>query len=160
MISAPKRKAKRRKKAPRVPKANGRPAFAPTEDQRNEVRTLASVGYPEDGIASYVGIDAKTLRKYFGVDIDKAKPRLLGSAFGVIAHHLKNQDLGAAKYVLSTQGKRQGWTERTEHTGADGEKLFGNADPSKLSDKNFALLMDLLAAMGVEVPGGPASLGR
>ena len=34
-------------------------------------------------------------------------------------------DLQAIKFVLETWGKNQGWSKRTEITGADGQALFG-----------------------------------
>ncbi len=50
----------------------GRPAFAPSAEQRKEVEIMARYGIPEDDIALVLGIDAKTLRKHFRLELDVA----------------------------------------------------------------------------------------
>ena len=42
----------------------------PTEDNRRLIRTLAGIGVPIKMVASQIGIDEKTLRKYYDDDID------------------------------------------------------------------------------------------
>ncbi len=55
-----------------------RRAHEPTEKTRNEVQALAGFGVREDEIALYIGIDPKTLRKYYRPELDtghiKANP--------------------------------------------------------------------------------------
>lgn len=43
----------------------GRPAHKPDEAQRRQVEALAGYGVPEAEIGGMIGIDAKTLRKYY-----------------------------------------------------------------------------------------------
>jgi hypothetical protein len=42
----------------------------PTEENRRLIRTLAGIGVPIKMVANQVGIDEKTLRKYYDDDID------------------------------------------------------------------------------------------
>jgi hypothetical protein len=48
-----------------------RPRFKPTAENRNAVERLAAMRIPEDEIASIIGIDPKTLRKYFSVELKR-----------------------------------------------------------------------------------------
>lgn len=136
----------------RTGKPNGKPPFKPTDEQRGEVKTLAGVGYSLTAIAEYLGIDANTVAKHFGDDIKKAPPRLLGTAYGVVAHHLKAKDLGAAKYTLSTKGRKFGWGPSVEVVLPS--DLFSNCDPSRLNDQQWQMFADLLLIMGVDITDG------
>lgn len=49
-----------------------RPPHEPTEKTRAEVGALASYGVPHDEIGKYVGIDKKTLYKYYRSELDGA----------------------------------------------------------------------------------------
>jgi transposase-like protein len=42
----------------------------PTEENRRLIRTLAGIGVPIKMVANQIGIDEKTLRKYYDDDID------------------------------------------------------------------------------------------
>ncbi|HZJ93716.1 MAG TPA: hypothetical protein VFD09_11625 [Thiopseudomonas sp.] len=44
----------------------------PTTKTRAEVSALCSYGVPQDEVASFIGIDPKTLRKYYRDELDKA----------------------------------------------------------------------------------------
>lgn len=44
----------------------------PTETTRAEVGALYSFGIPQEDIARYIGIDAKTLRKYYRDELDNS----------------------------------------------------------------------------------------
>jgi len=44
----------------------------PTAETIAEVRALATFGVPQEEIAEYIGIDPKTLRKYYRDEIDKS----------------------------------------------------------------------------------------
>jgi hypothetical protein len=66
-------------------RAMGRPAFAPSAEQRKQVETMAGYGITEDDIALVLGIDPKTLRKHFRVELDtghvKANARVAESLY-------------------------------------------------------------------------------
>src|ERR1700719_4558906 len=50
----------------------GRPTFCPSPEQRREVEVMARYGVPEDDIALVLGIDPKTLRRHFRLELDIA----------------------------------------------------------------------------------------
>jgi hypothetical protein len=60
----------RRGDGPRAPRPNGRPAFAPTEQQRHQVRCLASLRVAQGNIAKILLLSPTTLRKYFRAQLD------------------------------------------------------------------------------------------
>jgi hypothetical protein len=50
-----------------------RAKLKPTEEDRRKVRTLSACGTEPDDIAKYLGISEKTLQKYYGKDIFRAR---------------------------------------------------------------------------------------
>ena len=48
----------------------GRPSFIPTNEQRHQVRVMTGLDVPQEAIASYLGIDPKTLRKTCRRELD------------------------------------------------------------------------------------------
>ena len=44
----------------------------PSDKTRAEVSALYSFGIPQEDIAKYIGIDAKTLRKYYRAELDNS----------------------------------------------------------------------------------------
>jgi len=44
----------------------------PTEEQRRTVEAMCSYGIPQEDIAAVIGIDVKTLRKHYRVELDTA----------------------------------------------------------------------------------------
>ena len=45
--------------------------FEPTDEQRRTVRALSGFGVPQPDIATHLGIDPKTIRKHFRVELDR-----------------------------------------------------------------------------------------
>jgi hypothetical protein len=45
--------------------------FSPTEEQRRTAKAMAGFGVPQTDIATFLGIDAKTLRKHFRAELDR-----------------------------------------------------------------------------------------
>jgi hypothetical protein len=46
-----------------------RPKFIPTEEQLRSAKTLAALGISSEGIAKFLRISPKTLRKYFSAEL-------------------------------------------------------------------------------------------
>ena len=68
-----------------------RAKLKPTEEQRRKVRSLSACGIEPDDIAKYIGISEKTLDKYYGTDILRAKVEAnatVGKALFEMATHL------------------------------------------------------------------------
>lgn len=56
-------------------RGRGRPAHKPTDVTRAEVLALSSYGTPQEQIAAYIGIDKKTLEKWYRRELDTATTR-------------------------------------------------------------------------------------
>lgn len=111
----------------------GNPPYAPTDDSRSRVRTLAQV-HPEHSnhrIAAQLGISRSTLERHHREDIDFGRAQMI-SAIGaqMIQRALKGNDavdaegnplcpgdIDAQKFILARLG---GWSTKIEMTGKGG----------------------------------------
>jgi hypothetical protein len=96
----------------------------PTDNIRKQVETSAGLGLPHEQIAALVGIDDKTLRKHYRIELDIGKAKASAS----IARSLYNKALGGDTTAMIWWTKAQmRWSEtvKNELTGADGEELTG-----------------------------------
>ena len=80
----------------------------PTEATKAEVRALASMGIPHDQIATYIGIDKKTLYKYYREILDKAKIQANMKMAQCLFQQAQNGSTAAAIFWLKIQA---GWRE-------------------------------------------------
>lgn len=55
---------------------SGRPAYAPTDDEREKVRVLKAGGMSNEAIAEAIGISEPTLRKHFSSELDRATAKV------------------------------------------------------------------------------------
>src|SRR5262245_32694063 len=89
----------------------GRPAHAPAEKDRKTVESLAGFGISEEKIARLIGVDGKTLRKYYRNELDlgqdKANSTVAQNLYR-IATGSSPQAVNAAKFWLAC---RAGWKE-------------------------------------------------
>ena len=101
----------------------------PTAKTRSEVAALRSYGIPQEEVAAYIGIDAKTLRKYYRDELDKAAI----TANAKVGQFLYQNATGSTLDKGATHGDcvraamfwaktRMGWkeTQGLEHTSPDG----------------------------------------
>lgn len=112
-----------------------RKAHKPTPETIAEVRALTTFGVPQEEIAEYIGIDPKTLRKYYREELDKSTLKVHAR----VASFLANAATGAALkhgvgatyrdcltaaffYGKTRMGLRE--TNVTELAGKDGEPLI------------------------------------
>jgi hypothetical protein len=106
--------------------------FTPTDEQRRTVRALSGYGVPQEGIAIHIGIDAKTLRKYFRDDLDRgsveATAKVAQSLF-----HLATIDKNVAAAIFWMKA-RAGWREKQEIQ-------FSNRPLEQLSDADLERLI-------------------
>jgi hypothetical protein len=96
----------------------------PTEEFRKMVESTSGLGLPHEQIGILVGIDDKTLRKYYRHELDMGKAK----ANGQIAKTLYSKAVGGDTTSLIWWTKSQmRWSEtvKNELTGADGEALQG-----------------------------------
>lgn len=72
-------------------------AHKPTDESRRLVRTLSGIGVPQKMISVQVGIDEKTLRKYYEDDIDVGQSK----ATSQIAKRLYDIAMSDSKEALT-----------------------------------------------------------
>jgi ribosomal protein L29 len=86
--------------------------YEPTAEQRRTVKTMAGFGVPHEDIATFLGIDAKTLRKHCREELDRGTTEA-------------NAKVAQSLFQMATQGKnvaaaifwmkaRAGWREKVE----------------------------------------------
>jgi hypothetical protein len=94
--------------------------FEPTDEQRRTVRAMSGFGVPRPDIAIHVGIDPKTLRKWFRDELDRgsieATTKVAQSLFRMAT---EGNNVAAAIFWMKT---RAGWREKqqVELSGPDG----------------------------------------
>ena len=99
-------------------------AHKPSDESRRLVESSSGLGLPHEQIGILVGIDDKTLRKYYRQELDKGKAK----ANGQIAKTLYSKAISGDTTSLIWWTKAQmRWSEtvKQEVTGADGEPLQG-----------------------------------
>ena len=115
---------------------------------------MAKACIPLARIAEIVRISEPTLLKHYFDEVDGARQRLLAKAVKTMSFLLDENNLGAAIYVLKSQGKAYGWTERHEVTGKDGDPLLPKFEG--LTDAQLKTLADaerILAALAPPTTG-------
>lgn len=84
--------------------------FKPTDEQRRTVRALSGFGIPQPDIATHLGIDPKTIRKHFRVELDRgsieATAKVAQSLFNMAT---QGGNVAAAIFWLKARG---GWREK------------------------------------------------
>jgi hypothetical protein len=95
----------------------GRPSFAPSDEQRRQVKAMAGYGVPQDDIAAVLTIDAKTLRKHFWVELQtgamEANAKVAQSLFQRAVSEKGSAGVTAAVFWLKV---RAGWREHAGTT--------------------------------------------
>lgn len=115
----------------------------PTAATREVVSLHTVMGTPQPIIARIIGIDPKTLRKYYRDEIDLATAKANAKIGGVLYNKAVNGDTASAIFWMKT---RAGWreTNRTEHTGPDGGPIQHEDVSADAAD--FARRLSRLAA--------------
>ena len=97
----------------------GAPPHEPTRATRELVQLHTMVGTRQEVIASIIGIDPKTLRKYYRDELDFAKAKANATIGGALFNKAKAGDTAAMIFWMKTQA---GWKETNvnEITNPDG----------------------------------------
>ena len=91
----------------------------PTAETRQIVQLHATIGTPHDMIARVVGIDPKTMRKWYRDELDLAHARANAAIGGALFNKAKNGDTAAQIFWMKTRaGFRE--TSTHNHTSSDG----------------------------------------
>jgi hypothetical protein len=107
-----------------------RRAHRPDPAQRRQVEALAAYGIPEADISGVVGIDPKTLRKYYRDELDLGETKANAQVAGFLFNAAKNGNVTAQIFWLKTRAKWRETPLELRHSGAIGRK-----DLSELSDE-------------------------
>ena len=99
-------------------------AHIPTPETRKLVESSSGLGLPHESIAVLVGIDDKTLRKYYRTELDLGKAKANGQIAKTLYSKATSGDTTALIWWTKSQMR---WSEtvKNEITGADGEPLTG-----------------------------------
>jgi hypothetical protein len=96
--------------------------FDASEDQRRTVRLMAGFGVPQDDIARFLEIDAKTLRKHFRLELDRgtieANVKVAQTLFTMAT---VDKNVAAAIFWMKA---RAGWREKVAVTGENGGPIM------------------------------------
>jgi len=107
----------------------------PTRESRQQVIELSSYGVPQEDISKVIGIDRKTLGKYYREELDTASLKANAMVAGKLYQKCMDGDSASIFFWLKTRAK---WkeTHTLEHTGKDGDvlKIF-NFDTIKPKDE-------------------------
>ena len=86
--------------------------FEPTDEQRRTVKAMSGFGVPQPDIAIHIGIDPKTLRKWFRDELDRgsieATTKVAQSLFRMAT---EGNNVAAAIFWMKA---RAGWREKHE----------------------------------------------
>mgnify|MGYP003148170696 CR=1 FL=1 len=88
-------------KQKRKGKTKGRPRHRPTEAQRRQVKTMIGFGIPLADVSACLLVDARTLRKYYGVEIETGRTH----ANSQVAQALFKNAIGTPLEIKDAQGR-------------------------------------------------------
>jgi hypothetical protein len=104
----------------------GRRAHQPDPGLRRQVEALAAYGIPEYEISRVVGIDPKTLRKYYFDELDLGATKANAQVAGFLFNSARNGNVSAHIFWLKTRAR---WRETpTEH------EITSKVDVSQMTD--------------------------
>ena len=94
----------------------------PDDKSRSTVEAMVSYGIPHEDIAKVIGIDDKTLRKYYRSEIDTASAKANAQVAQRLYKKCMKDDTQSIIFWLKTRAK---WAEtiKNELTGKDGGEL-------------------------------------
>lgn len=113
-----------------------KPLHKPTDKTRAEIVALRSYGVPIKEVAAYIGIDDKTLYKYYKDELENSAIKANANVGKFLYQAASGQALttGASysdcvRAAMFWAKTRMGWKETNvqEHTGANGKPLIPSA---------------------------------
>ena len=97
-------------------------AHKPTDETRRLVESTSGLGLPHEQIGILVGIDDKTLRKYYRTELDLGKAKANGQIAKTLFSKATSGDTTALIWWTKTQ-MRWAETVKQEITGSEGQDL-------------------------------------
>ena len=86
-----------------------RPTHSPTPETRQLVQLHATVGTQQEQIARLLGLDAKTMRKWYRAELDLSTAKANATIGGALFNKAKGGDTAAMIFWMKT---RAGWREK------------------------------------------------
>lgn len=120
-----------------------RRAHKPDPVQRRQVEAMAAYGIPEPDISRTVGIDLKTLRKYYRDELDLGTTKANAQVAGFLFNSAKNGNVTAQIFWLKTRARWRETPVELQHSGS-----IGGRDLSQLSDEE---LLNIISALDAEI---------
>ncbi len=84
-------------------------AYTPTDKDRAMVKALAVQGLPQKRIAAVIGVNQRTLTKYFKEELERAKDEFIGLCVNKLWTLVNKGNAAAIFFALKTQA---GWREK------------------------------------------------
>jgi hypothetical protein len=119
----------------------GRRAHKPDPSQRRQVEALAAYGIPAPNISRIVGIDPKTLRKYYREELDLGEAKANAQVAGFLFNSAKNGNVSAQIFWLKTRAQWRETPVELKHSG-----VIGRKDVSEWTDEELDARINELAA--------------
>jgi hypothetical protein len=102
-----------------------RKTFSVTDAMRERVRRLAGVGVPQDDIAAILDCDAKTLRKYFRIELNRGVAEANAAVASYLFAKVKEGNVTAQIFWMKTRaGWREGRAPEDTVPGAEADSNF------------------------------------
>jgi len=110
------------------------PRYKPTEERRTEVLAYAAVGVPHAQIALLIGVNLRTLYKYYRHELDLGKARANYHIGKTLYSQAIKGNITAAIFWAKAQ---MGWREKQviEHTGEGGGPVRTATVTATVSDE-------------------------
>jgi hypothetical protein len=106
-----------------------RRAYKPDDAHRRQVEAMAAYGIPEPDIARVVGIDPKTLRKYYRDELDLGSTKANAQVAGFLFNSARNGNVTAQIFWLKTRARWKETPSEHWHSGA-----IGTFDMTQVTD--------------------------
>ena len=129
------------------PNLGGRPKHVPDAKSRSLVQAMTAYGAPQPTIGDMLGITDRTLRRYYGKELDTAVARANAQVAESLYNKAKGGDTIAMIFWLKT---RAGWSEKLIV-----QEMPWDADLDKLSDD---ALEERLARLRARTAGSSRAL--
>lgn len=117
----------------------GRRAHRPDPSQRRQVEALAAYGIPEADISGVVGIDPKTLRKYYREELDLGEAKANAQVAGFLFNAARNGNVTAQIFWLKTRAKWRETPMELRHSGVIARKELCEYSDQELMDMLYAM---------------------
>jgi len=105
-------------KSTTIKKKGGMPRHEPTPEIQARVKVMVTAGLSHDRVAAVLGMDKKTLYKYYRMELDAGKEEALTNNTASLISAARKGNTAAMIYVQKCLGGAA-WREKqeTEHTG-------------------------------------------